>query len=78
MASEYIATVAVALTPHNTTPQPNTTAIYVGAMGDIKVKTKAGTDVTFVGVQGGSILPLAEVDLIYATGTTATSLVGLK
>lgn len=78
MASEYIATVAIALTKHDTTPQPAMAAIYVGTTGDIKVKTKAGNDVTFVGVPGGTILPIADVELIYSTGTSASNMVGLK
>lgn len=78
MASEYLATKALAITRHDTTVQPKFAAIYVGVGGDVKVKDSAGTDVTFKNVPSGCILPLANVELIYLTGTGATDLVGLK
>ncbi len=78
MASEYLATKGVAITKHDTNVQPMFAAIYVGVGGDIKVKDKAGTTVTFKNVPTGSILPIAEVELIYSTDTTATDMVGLR
>lgn len=78
MASEYLATTALAITRHDTNRQPLFAAIYVGVGGDVKVKDSAGTTVTFKNVPSGSILPLADVELIYLTDTSATNLVGLK
>ena len=78
MSSEYLAYDAAAVTLHDTNVQPKFIAIYVGVAGNVKVKTRAGTTVTFVGVQAGTILPIADVELIYITDTTASSLVGLK
>ena len=49
--------------------------IYVGTGGDVKVTTVGGTDVTFAGVPGGTILPLG-ITKIWSTGTTASSIVG--
>jgi hypothetical protein len=54
-----------------------TRALYVGAAGNITVDmADGGTSVLFVAVQGGTILPI-QVTRIYATGTTATSIVAL-
>lgn len=54
-----------------------TRALYVGAAGNITVDmADGGTALTFVAVQGGTILPI-QVTRIYATGTTATSIVAL-
>lgn len=78
MASEYLATTALAITRHDTTVQPKFAAIYVGVGGDVKVKDAAGTTVTFKNVPPGSILPVANVELVYLTDTSATDLVGLK
>lgn len=53
-----------------------TRAIYVGGAGDIKVTANGGGTATFVGVAAGTILPVRVVR-VFATGTTATNLVGL-
>lgn len=56
-----------------------TRALYVGATGDVRcelVGDTPGTTVTLVAVPAGSFLPL-RIRKIWATGTTATSLVGL-
>lgn len=50
--------------------------LYVGGAGDIRLVTWEDFEVTFVGVLGGTILPIA-VKKIFATGTTATNIVGL-
>lgn len=50
--------------------------IYVGAGGNVKVKTISGDIITFVDApQGGTLGPFF-VDRVYATDTTASSLVG--
>jgi len=53
-----------------------TRGVYVGVGGNVTVEMVSGGIVTFVGVLAGTLLPI-QVDRIYATGTTATSLVAL-
>jgi len=48
--------------------------LYVGGQGDVRITTLTGTELTFVAVQG--ILPVG-ADRVHATGTTATSIIGL-
>ena len=48
--------------------------LYVGVLGDLKVRTIAGDDVVFVGMQG--FLPV-QVIRVFATGTTATDILAL-
>ena len=78
MALDYLATAATAITVHDTNVQPRFSAIYVGVGGDIKIKDKAGTTTTLKNAIAGSIIPIADIELIYSTDTTASSLVGLK
>lgn len=54
----------------------DTRAIYVCVGGDIKVNMAGSGTVTFTAVPQGTVLPI-RVSRIYATGTTATSMVGL-
>lgn len=55
-----------------------TRALYVGAGGDITLLLWGDTDsVVLVNVLGGSCLPLM-VKRVYATGTGASDLVGLR
>lgn len=76
-ASELaVAQSAFAVTPHNSTNfAKRARALYVGAGGNIVVVT-GGAAVTFVNVPQGTILPV-ECTRVNATGTTATSIVGL-
>lgn len=68
---------AFAVTPSDTVDLAIATrAIYVGAAGDIKVDMVGAGTVTFSAVPTGSVLP-ARVKRIYATGTTATTLIGV-
>ena len=53
-----------------------TRAIYVGGYGNMKVDMVGGGTVTFTNIQAGTILPI-QVVRVYATGTTATALIGL-
>jgi len=56
--------------------QQPTRALYIGGAGNITVDmADGGSSVQFVGVQGGTILPI-QVTRIYAA-TTATSIVAL-
>jgi len=48
--------------------------VFVGGGGTVRVLTAQGSDVTFVGVLAGSILPV-QVARVYATTTTATNMV---
>lgn len=57
-------------------PQP-ARAVYVGLGGDLKVVTLDGETVTFRSVPGGSLLPV-QVQKVFAAGTTAGALVGLR
>lgn len=67
---------ARAITPSNSTDILPTRGLYVGGAGNVTVDMALGTPMTFVGVQGGTILPI-QVTRIYATNTTATSIVAL-
>lgn len=51
-------------------------AIYVGGTGNLTVTTTGGDTTTFNAVPVGTIIPV-ETQLVKATGTTATLLVGL-
>ena len=50
-------------------------ALYIGATGDVKVKTWGGNVLTFVAVPIG-FFPVS-VTRVFATGTTATSIIAL-
>jgi hypothetical protein len=75
---------AAAVTPSNTVDIPsvsggtsnNGCVLYVGGAGDLKVDTVGGDEVTFVAVPAGSFIPV-QVTRVYATGTSATSIVAL-
>lgn len=66
-----------AITPNDSSDLANVTrGIYVGATGDLKVTLAGSGTVTFVGVPAGTLLPI-RANRVFATGTTATSLVAL-
>lgn len=68
---------AVAVTPNDGADLADTSrALYIGGAGDVKVDMLGSGTVTFVGVAAGTVLPL-RADRVYATGTTATSIVAL-
>jgi hypothetical protein len=74
-ATSEIARDATAVTTSDTAD--NTYAyLYVGGTGNVKVTTEAGTDVTFTSVPVGYLW--VRTRLVWATGTTATNIVGLK
>lgn len=54
----------------------STRAIYVGVAGDVKVTTISGETVTFANAPTGMVLPVRAIR-VFATGTTATALIGL-
>ena len=53
-----------------------TRALYVGGGGDIRITTRAGTQITLTNVPAGALLPL-RICRIWQTDTTATDLVAL-
>lgn len=66
-----------AVTPHDTNPlAANSRGIYVGATGDLRVRSISGDVVTFVAVPAGLLLPI-RCDRVLASGTTASSIVAL-
>lgn len=68
---------AVAVTPSDSTALRPTRGLYIGGAGNVKVDMSMdGTAVVFSGLLAGSILPI-QVVKIYATDTTATSIVAL-
>lgn len=68
---------AFAITPNNSTDLDYITrSIYVGVGGTIAVVMAGGEEVTFVGVQSGSVLPV-RVSRVKSTGTSATNMIGL-
>lgn len=68
---------AFAVTPSDSVNFTNgARSLYVGVTGNVAVVTPAGTVVTFTAVPAGTVLPV-EASRVNATGTTATSIVGL-
>lgn len=69
---------AFAITPHDTNALSEPIrGLYVGVAGDVTVRMLRGsTDVLFKAVPAGTILPI-RVTHIRATGTTATTMLGL-
>lgn len=51
-------------------------AFYVGVTGNVKITDLSGVDLTFTAVPAGVVIPIGCLR-VYATGTTATSIVGL-
>lgn len=64
---------AAAVTPNDSTNLSQPSVIYVGGAGNVKVRTAQGTDVTFTGVLGGTVIPV-QVIRVWSTGTTATTM----
>lgn len=67
-----------AVTPHDTNPLSIVPkALYIGGAGDVVLRgVNSGSDVTFVGLAAGTILPV-RASHVRATGTTATNIVAL-
>jgi len=72
------ATQAVAITPNDEKDLVTATrGIYVGVSGDLTVDLVGGSsEIAFVNLAAGVIHPL-RVTRVYATGTTATSIIGV-
>ncbi|MEM9342561.1 MAG: hypothetical protein AAGA87_05910 [Pseudomonadota bacterium] len=54
-----------------------TRVLYVGSDGDVRVKLISGDEVTLLSAQGGAMYPL-RVRQVFATGTTASNIVGMR
>jgi hypothetical protein len=68
---------AFAVTPADGSDLANATrGVYVGAAGSLKVDMVGSGTVTFANLAAGVIHPLRVVR-IYATGTTATGIIGV-
>lgn len=68
---------ASAVTPSDTEVFTRPTkAVYIGGAGDLKVDLAFSGTVTFKGLQAGTFYPI-QARRIYATGTTATDIVGV-
>ena len=65
---------AETFTNSDTINLPTPSVIYVGGLGNVKVTTAQGDEVTFTNVQAGNVLPV-QVIRVWANGTTATSLI---
>lgn len=65
---------AASVTPSDTLDLPTPSVIYVGVSGNVRVTTAQGTDVIFSNVSSGQVIPV-QVIRVWATGTTATTLV---
>jgi len=63
---------AAAITVSDTVNLARPSIIYVGAIGNVKVTTAEGTDVTFTNVQAGQVIPV-QVIRVWSTGTTVTT-----
>ena len=71
------ATVAFDITPSNDADLTNATrGIYVGGAGNLKVDMLGGGTVTFTALAVGVIHPICAAR-VYATGTTATAIIGV-
>lgn len=72
------AAAAWTITPDDVADLPHATrGIYVGQSGDVMVEMVSGDTVTFPNLQAGMIYAL-RVMKVFASGTTATGLVGVK
>lgn len=67
---------AAAVTLSDSAILENTRALYIGGAGNLKVTMVEGGDVTFSGLNAGTILPI-QVTKAYATGSTATNIIAL-
>jgi hypothetical protein len=63
---------AGAITVSDTNRLETPSVIYVGAAGNVKVTTAQGTDVTFVGLQAGQVIPV-QVIRVWNAGTTVAN-----
>jgi len=60
----------------DTTFDTTTRGVYVGGTGNLSVRFANGTDVVFINVQAGSVIPV-RATRVNASGTTATNMVAM-
>ena len=65
---------AAVVTTSDTVNFDTPSVVFVGGGGTVRVLTAQGSDVTFVGVLAGSILPV-QILRVFASTTTATNMV---
>lgn len=66
------------ITPNDSTIlSPNLRGLYVGVTGNVAVRMLDGSTPIFVAVPAGVLLPI-QIDKVLATGTTATTMIGLS
>ncbi len=53
-----------------------TRALYIGGDGDVRVEMYSGQIITFMEANSGSVIPIRVIK-VFATGTTATRIVGI-
>ena len=66
----------VEITPSDSTVLEGTRALWIGTGGNVRVTTADGQTVTFANVFSGTLLPV-QVTAVFATSTTASSILGL-
>jgi len=54
-----------------------TRGLYIGQTGNVRLKTTSGDIVTLANMQAGILYPIRVIQ-VFATGTTASDLVGLS
>jgi hypothetical protein len=65
---------AAVVTTSDTNNFREPSVVFVGSAGTVRVLTAQGSDVTFTGVLGGTVLPV-QVIRVFATTTNATGMV---
>lgn len=66
------------ITPDNEDEFEETKGLYIGATGDVTVDfAESGENITLLGLAPGVFHPIA-VTRVYATGTTATGIRGVR
>ncbi len=68
---------AFAITPQDGVDFAPTRGVYVGTMGDLRVRMVDGGDIMFIGLTAGIIHPI-RILRVWATGTTADDIRGLR
>lgn len=71
-----LGTRAAAVTPDDVATLDAPAVIYIGGAGNVAVVTTYGSEVTFVGLSAGDILPVI-VKRVNDTDTTATNIVAI-
>ena len=82
-ANHTVGLTAPATRPEAITPNDDaeltraTRGLYVGQTGNVRFQSVTGDVVTMANMQGGILYPV-RITKVFATGTTATDLVGLS